>query len=44
MADFNVVLSSEFVSEWKEALDWLYNHNLEQSEEFADKKSHSYSL
>ena len=38
MKEFDVQESDRFKSELEEAVLWLYSHNLEQSQEFADKK------
>lgn len=38
MADFKIYESPTFLADMEEALTWLYFHNLEQSEEFAEKK------
>lgn len=38
MIEFEVVESEKFRRDFEEALVWLYTHNLEQSERFADKK------
>lgn len=38
MAEFKVYESPGFLSDMEDALSWLYENNLEQSEEFADKK------
>lgn len=39
MEEFDVQESDKFKVEMEEAVFWLYSHNLEQSQEFADKKS-----
>lgn len=38
MAEFQIYESPRFLTDLEEALVWLYSHNFEQSEEFADKK------
>ncbi len=38
MADFEVVETDQFKMQMEEAVAWLYSHNLETSQEFADKK------
>ncbi len=38
MKVFDVQESDKFKADMEEAVFWLYSHNLEQSEEFADKK------
>ena len=38
MEEFNVQESDTFNVEMEEAVFWLYSHNIEQSEEFADEK------
>lgn len=38
MADFEIQETDRFKLELEEAVLWLYTHNLEQSQEFADKK------
>ena len=39
MEEFDVQESDKFKIEMEETVFWLYSHNLEQSQEFADKKS-----
>lgn len=38
MNEFKVFETDKFKSDLEEAAFWLYSHNLEQSESFADKK------
>lgn len=38
MEPFEVQESDRFKVELEEAILWLYSHNLEQSQEFADQK------
>ena len=38
MEVFDVQESDQFKIQLEEAILWLYSHNLEQSQEFADKK------
>ncbi len=38
MEEFDVQESDRFKVEMEEAVFWLYSHNLEQSQEFADQK------
>jgi hypothetical protein len=38
MQEFDVQESDKFKVELEEAVFWLYSHNLEQSQEFADQK------
>lgn len=38
MAAFQVFESAKFATDLEEAAFWLYSHNLEQSQEFADLK------
>jgi plasmid stabilization system protein ParE len=38
MQVYEVLESDKFKSDLEEAAFWLYSHNLEQSEEFADRK------
>lgn len=38
MEEFEVQESDRFKIELEEAILWLYSHNLEQSQEFADQK------
>ncbi|MCB0343443.1 MAG: hypothetical protein H6626_10635 [Pseudobdellovibrionaceae bacterium] len=38
MDDFEVLESDRFKGELEEVILWLYSHNLEQSQEFADQK------
>lgn len=38
MAEFTVEVTSSFISEWKDALIWLHDHNVEHSQELADRK------
>lgn len=38
MESFDVQESDQFKAQLEEAIVWLYSHNLEQSQEFADKK------
>jgi hypothetical protein len=38
VADFEVLESDRFKLELEEAVLWIYAHNLEQSQEFADEK------
>jgi len=38
MASYRVLETSSFQNELEEAATWLYFHNLEQSQEFADQK------
>lgn len=39
MEEFDVQESDKFKAEMEEAVFWLYSHNLEQSQDFADKKA-----
>ena len=39
MAEYTVKESDKFEADLEEAVIWLYFHNLEQSQEFADQKS-----
>lgn len=39
MKEFDVQESEKFRAEMEEAVFWLYSHNLEQSQNFADKKT-----
>ena len=39
MEEFTVQESDKFHADMEEAVFWLYSHNLEQSQDFADKKS-----
>ncbi len=39
MEEFQVQESDKFKAEMEEAVFWLYSHNLEQSQDFADKKA-----
>lgn len=39
MEEFDLLESHKFKTEMENAIFWLYSHNLEQSEEFADKKA-----
>ena len=39
MEEFEIQESDKFKVEMEEAVFWLYSHNLESTEEFADKKS-----
>ena len=39
MEEFAVQESDKFKADMEEAVFWLYSHNLEQSQNFADKKS-----
>lgn len=39
MEEFTVQESDKFNAEMEEAVFWLYSHNLEQSQDFADKKA-----
>lgn len=39
MEEFDVQESDKFKAEMEEAVFWLYSHNLEQSQNFADKKA-----
>lgn len=38
MEEFAIQESDKFKVEMEEAIFWLYSHNLEQSQDFADKK------
>ena len=38
MEAFGVQESDQFKFQMEEAILWLYSHNLEQSQEFAEKK------
>ncbi len=38
MQAFEILESDKFKAELEEAAFWLYTHNLEQSQEFADRK------
>ena len=42
MDDFEVLESDRFKGELEEVILWLYSHNLEQSQEFADQKYFEY--
>ena len=39
MREYDIQESQRFKTEMEEAVFWLYSHNLELSQEFADKKS-----